>query len=68
MKIGIIIPARLDSERLPGKVLKDFLGMPMIEHVWRRAQLTNPILETIIATDNVDIKKIAEDNFNLVKI
>ena len=61
MKIGIIIPARLDSERLPGKVLKDFLGMPMIEHVWRRAQLTNPILETIIATDNVDIKKIAEE-------
>lgn len=60
MKIGIIIPARLDSERLPGKVLRDFLGMPMIEHVWRRTQLTDPILETIIATDSVDIKKITE--------
>jgi len=33
LNIGIVIPARLDSERLPGKVLKDFLGMPMIEHV-----------------------------------
>ena len=55
-----MIPARLDSERLPGKVLKDFLGMPMIEHVWRRAQLTNPLLETVIATDSSKIKKIAE--------
>ena len=55
-----MIPARLDSERLPGKVLKDFLGMPMIEHVWRRAQLTNPLLETVIATDSSKIKKTAE--------
>ncbi len=60
MTIGIVIPARLDSERLPGKVLKDFLGMPMIEHVWRRAQLTNPLLETVIATDSFEIKKTAE--------
>ena len=60
MTIGIVIPARLDSVRLPGKVLKDFLGMPMIEHVWRRAQLTNPLLETVIATDSSKVKKIAE--------
>ena len=60
MTIGIVIPARLDSERLPGKVLKHFLGMPMIEHVWRRAQLTNPLLETVIATDSSEIKKTAE--------
>jgi 3-deoxy-manno-octulosonate cytidylyltransferase (CMP-KDO synthetase) len=55
-----VIPARLDSERLPGKVLKDFLGMSMIEHVWRRAQLTIPKLETVIATDSAKIKKIAD--------
>jgi len=60
LTIGIVIPARLDSERLPRKVLKDFLGMPMIEHVWRRAQLTNPLLETVIATDSSEIKKTAE--------
>jgi len=60
LTIGIVIPARLDSERLPGKVLKDFLGMPMIEHVWRRAQLTNPLLETVIATDSSEIKETAE--------
>jgi len=60
LTIGIVIPARLDSERLPGKVLKDFLGIPMIEHVWRRAQLTNPLLETVIATDSSEIKKTVE--------
>lgn len=59
-KIGIVIPARLSSKRLPGKVLKEFLGMPMIEHVWQRAQLTNPLLETVIATDSVEIKKTVE--------
>lgn len=59
--IGIVIPARLNSERLPGKVLKDFLGMPMIEHVWRRAQLTNPLLETVIATDSLEIRDVVEN-------
>lgn len=32
----------------------------MLEHVWRRAQLADPVLETIIATDSIKIKKIAE--------
>ena len=33
----------------------------MIEHVWRRAQLTNPVIETVIATDSEEIKKICEN-------
>jgi len=59
-KIGIVIPARLSSKRLPGKVLKEFFGMPMIEHVWQRAQLTNPLLETVVATDSIEIKQTVE--------
>ena len=55
MKIGIIIPARLESERLPNTVIKTFLGKPMIEHVWRRSQLVSPNVETVIATDNDEI-------------
>ena len=55
-----MIPARLNSKRLPGKVLKDFLGIPMIEHVWRRAQLTNPLLDVVITTDSIEIKKVVE--------
>ena len=61
IKIGIVIPARLESERLPRKVLKIFSGIPMIEHVWRRAQLANPVIETVIATDSEEIKKICEN-------
>lgn len=33
----------------------------MIEHVWRRAQLTNPVIETVIATDSEEIKKACEN-------
>lgn len=34
----VLIPARLGSTRLPGKVLADIGGVPMIVHVLRRAQ------------------------------
>jgi len=60
LKIGIIIPARLKSGRLPNKVIKPFLGKPMIEHVWRRSQLVNPKLETVIATDSIKIESLCK--------
>ena len=60
MKIGIIIPARLQSERLPNKVLRPFLGKVMIEHVWKRANLIQEKVEIVIATDSLEIKKICE--------
>jgi 3-deoxy-manno-octulosonate cytidylyltransferase (CMP-KDO synthetase) len=37
----VIIPARMASERLPGKPLADINGEPMIVHVWRRAVEAN---------------------------
>ncbi|HUK59148.1 MAG TPA: 3-deoxy-manno-octulosonate cytidylyltransferase [Stellaceae bacterium] len=33
----IVIPARMQSTRLPGKPLAEIAGAPMIVHVWRRA-------------------------------
>ena len=33
----VLIPARLGSTRLPGKVLADIGGKPMIAHVLERA-------------------------------
>jgi 3-deoxy-manno-octulosonate cytidylyltransferase (CMP-KDO synthetase) len=33
----------------------------MIEHVWRRAQLVNPKIETVIATDSKIIKDVCEE-------
>ena len=60
MKIGIVIPARLQSERLPNKVLRPFLGKVMIEHVWKRANLIQEKVEIVIATDSLEIKKVCE--------
>ncbi|MDK1493713.1 3-deoxy-manno-octulosonate cytidylyltransferase [Sinorhizobium sp. 7-81] len=36
MKPVVVIPARMDSSRLPGKPLADIHGEPMIRHVLRR--------------------------------
>jgi 3-deoxy-manno-octulosonate cytidylyltransferase (CMP-KDO synthetase) len=33
----VLIPARVNATRLPGKPLADIHGAPMIVHVWRRA-------------------------------
>ncbi|NDE91567.1 MAG: 3-deoxy-manno-octulosonate cytidylyltransferase, partial [Alphaproteobacteria bacterium] len=33
----LLIPARMQASRLPGKPLADIAGTPMIVHVWRRA-------------------------------
>lgn len=47
----IVIPARYDSERLPGKVLLDLGGRPVLQHVWQRAMESGATSVTI-ATDD----------------
>jgi 3-deoxy-manno-octulosonate cytidylyltransferase (CMP-KDO synthetase) len=52
MKVYGIIPARYGSTRLPGKVLADLGGKPMIQHVYERA-LRSPSLDRLtVATDD----------------
>lgn len=46
----IVIPARLASERLPGKPLLEIAGRPLIEHVYRRACAASAA-RVVIATD-----------------
>ena len=54
MSFRVIIPARYESSRLPGKPLADIAGKPMIQHVYERAMESGA--ETIlIATDHEDI-------------
>ena len=48
---NIIIPARYNSNRLPGKPLIDILGKTMIERVWLNARMSLA-QEVIIATDD----------------
>ncbi|GMR15181.1 MAG: 3-deoxy-manno-octulosonate cytidylyltransferase [Gammaproteobacteria bacterium] len=47
----IVIPARYASERLPGKVLLDLAGRPLIQHVWQRA-IESSADSVVIATDD----------------
>ena len=50
----ILIPARMASTRLPGKMLADIHGTPMIVHVWRRA-IEAGIGPVVVATDSREI-------------
>ena len=50
-----IIPARYQSSRLPGKVLADIAGRPMIEHVYRRAAAAKTVARVLVATDDTRI-------------
>lgn len=47
----IVIPARFASERLPGKVLLDLAGQPLLQHVWQRATESSA-KSVVIATDD----------------
>tara|TARA_B100000941_G_scaffold65121_1_gene43257 strand:- start:47 stop:769 length:723 start_codon:yes stop_codon:yes gene_type:complete len=60
MKNLIIIPARLESTRLPNKPLADINGEPMIAHVYKRAKEAN-IANVIVAAGNVEIKEVIEN-------
>jgi len=60
MKPIVIIPARLESKRLPKKILIDIFGLPMIEHVRRRVLLSQNIEDVYIATCDNEIKECVE--------
>jgi 3-deoxy-manno-octulosonate cytidylyltransferase (CMP-KDO synthetase) len=55
MKVVIGIPARMGSSRLPGKPLVKILGMPMVEHVYRRCLLAKSVDQIFIATCDQEI-------------
>jgi 3-deoxy-manno-octulosonate cytidylyltransferase (CMP-KDO synthetase) len=54
----IIIPARMASQRLPGKPLLSINGRSLIEHVYRRAQ-DSSAQSIVIATDSREIQSAA---------
>ena len=49
-RIVVIIQARMSSTRLPGKVLKDIAGKPMLAWVVERARRAHTVSEVVIAT------------------
>lgn len=58
---AIIIPARYDSSRLKGKPLIKVKDKPIIQWVWEKAVMANLADRIIIATDNEQIFKEAEE-------
>ena len=58
MKLVAVIPARLASTRFPRKILFPFHGLPMIEHVRRRALLSGAFVDVYVATCDDEIAKI----------
>jgi 3-deoxy-manno-octulosonate cytidylyltransferase (CMP-KDO synthetase) len=55
MRILIVIPARYNSSRFPGKPLADIHGKPMIQHVYERACRAGCTNHVIVATDDQQI-------------
>ena len=60
MKQVVVIPARLNSQRFPNKILLDLKGLPMLEHVRRRVLLAQNVEEVYIATCDQEIKQTLE--------
>lgn len=49
-RVVAIIQARMNSSRLPGKVLKEISGTPMLLHVINRARRASSVDELMVAT------------------
>ncbi|HEV7700297.1 MAG TPA: 3-deoxy-manno-octulosonate cytidylyltransferase [Pyrinomonadaceae bacterium] len=56
-----IIPARYASTRLPGKMLRDIGGKPLILHTLERAMAAKSVSRVIVATDDERIAKVVRD-------
>lgn len=59
MSFIVVIPARYESTRLPGKVLADINGKPMIQWVVEKAKLSGAS-QVIVATDNDEVEAVVK--------
>ncbi|HNB52120.1 MAG TPA: hypothetical protein PK530_09265 [Anaerolineales bacterium] len=50
MKLGAIILCRYDSSRLPGKILKEILGKPVLQYIVERMQTSRAAHQVVVAT------------------
>lgn len=55
-----MVPARLASTRLPAKVVEDIMGLPMVIHTCKRAQLASSIDEVYLVTPDKELKELGE--------
>lgn len=62
VKAIAIIPARLASTRLSGKVLRKIAGRPMLAYVYEAARGCPNLQDVIVATDSQAIAEVCADN------
>lgn len=62
MKVVGMIPARLESSRLPEKPLIDIMGLPMVVHTCKRAQLATRLDEVYLVTDSELVREAGESH------
>ena len=60
-KCVVAVPARLESKRLPKKVLMDIGGKSMIHRVLEQCSKAKSIEEVILCTDSEELKKAADE-------
>lgn len=60
-KIIGVIPARLDSRRLPGKVLRKIGDKAMLYHVYTRARSSPVLSELLVASDSEEVLQFCAD-------
>ena len=60
MKVVGMIPARLESSRLPEKALVDICGLPMVVHTYLRSRYAKKLNDLYVVTDNERIKAAVE--------
>ena len=62
MKFIVVIPARYNSSRLPGKPLIKILGVPMILRTYHQCLKTVRAKQVFVATDDKRIEKYCQEN------
>lgn len=50
MNVGIVLLARMSSTRLPGKVLMDLCGKPILAHIVNRLKKVKQVSTILVAT------------------
>jgi len=53
MKLGVVVQARMGSTRLPGKVLRDIGGRPLLAHVMDRLSKLLHSAQVVVATSTL---------------
>ncbi|MBR5622875.1 MAG: 3-deoxy-manno-octulosonate cytidylyltransferase [Opitutales bacterium] len=57
----IAIPARLGSTRLPGKVLLDLGGKPVVQHVWEKVRRMKHAGKIVLLADTEQVAEVANN-------